>query len=282
MRFSQRVGVTPSTPPLQREVVESATRVRLWNALHIIYWENAGAYELDQSELHQLMQLYWHHFFHRPLDTIPEYTNGAVQIVREEFNNLSWHELLDFLEFTADNGPESRAEAFRKFVNAVLKQDNSAYRFVGTEVSEITSPVEIEAIEQSFEATSRVSGINTHLRSALAHLSNRPNPDFRNSIKESVSAVEGVVQLLTGDENATLGTALGILEKRGQLHGALKSSLSSLYGYTSDADGIRHAMLDESKLSFTDAKFMLVTCAAFVSYLLAKAADLGIPIPARA
>ena len=53
----------------------------------------------------------------------------------------------------------------------------------------------------------------------------------------------------------------------------MKASLSSLYGYTSDADGIRHAMLDEPSLSFTDAKFMLVVCTAFVNYLTGKLAE---------
>jgi hypothetical protein len=55
------------------------------------------------------------------------------------------------------------------------------------------------------------------------------------------------------------------------MHPALNRSLSALYGYTSDANGIRHALLDESSLDFVDAKFMLVACAAFVNYLIGKA-----------
>jgi hypothetical protein len=69
---------------------------------------------------------------------------------------------------------------------------------------------------------------------------------------------------------------LAILESRGPLHGALKKSFSALYGYTSDADGIRHAMLDEANLTFTDAKYMLVACTAFINYVLGKAALLGL------
>jgi hypothetical protein len=34
-------------------------------------------------------------------------------------------------------------------------------------------------------------------------------------------------------------------------------------------------MMDAPKLSSADARFMLVACAAFVSYVLAKAADEG-------
>jgi len=48
---------------------------------------------------------------------------------------------------------------------------------------------------------------------------------------------------------------------------------------TSDADGIRHALLDESKLGYDEAKFMLVSCSAFVNYLLSKTSEAGIQHP---
>ncbi len=56
------------------------------------------------------------------------------------------------------------------------------------------------------------------------------------------------------------------LEKAGRLHPALKAAFSQLYGYTSDEEGIRHALLDESRVGFPEAKFMLVACSAFVSF----------------
>ena len=40
-----------------------------------------------------------------------------------------------------------------------------------------------------------------------------------------------------------------------------------------DADGIRHAMLEESNLSYIDAKFMLVACTNFINYLIEKTTD---------
>jgi hypothetical protein len=56
------------------------------------------------------------------------------------------------------------------------------------------------------------------------------------------------------------------------LHPAFREALSKMYGYTSDADGIRHSLMEESRLDGDDARFMLVTCSAFVNYLKAKAA----------
>jgi hypothetical protein len=70
------------------------------------------------------------------------------------------------------------------------------------------------------------------------------------------------------------------MKKLSILRFAIKKSFSALYGYTSDADGIRHAMLDEASLTFTDAKYMLIACTAFINYVLGKAADLGLSLDA--
>jgi hypothetical protein len=51
---------------------------------------------------------------------------------------------------------------------------------------------------------------------------------------------------------------LRVIEK-GRLHRALRQGFSALDGYTSDADGIRHAMLQEPNLSAADAEFFLLS-----------------------
>jgi len=109
-----------------------------------------------------------------------------------------------------------------------------------------------------------------HLKKALAHFSNRENPDYENSIKESISAVESVAKEVTGDSKATLGE----LANRLNIHPAFRGGLKKLYGFTSDAGGIRHA--DDSskpgkylKPDQATARFMLVTCSAFVNYIIA-------------
>ncbi len=115
---------------------------------------------------------------------------------------------------------------------------------------------------------------------ALDHLADRESPDYRNSIKESISAVESLCKLIAGDKKATLSNALDTLEQRRgvDLHKALRNAFCALYGYTSDASGIRHALLDEPDLDIEDATFMLVTRSAFVNYVLQKATKAGIDL----
>lgn len=152
----------------------------------------------------------------------------------------------------------------------------SAYRLVGETLAPITGQQELEAIQDALELKDALKPVRVHISTAVKFFADRKAPDYRNSIKESISAVEAVCSIIVGS-SATLGQALKELEAKGvPLHGALRSAFSSLYGYTSDADGIRHALLDESTLDFDDAKFMLVSCSGFVNYLVAKASKSGV------
>ena len=87
-----------------------------------------------------------------------------------------------------------------------------------------------------------------------------------NSIKESISTVESMCQIITGNNNASLGKALEKL--KGKIHPALNTAFEKLYGYASNSNGIRHANgLGEGDSTFEEAKYMLVSCSAFVNYL---------------
>ncbi|WGS63939.1 hypothetical protein [Marinitoga aeolica] len=54
--------------------------------------------------------------------------------------------------------------------------------------------------------------------------------------------------------------------------------MKKLYGYTSDEKGIRHALLEgeSTNISFDEAKFMLVSCSAYVNYLIEKVSKIGL------
>lgn len=194
--------------------------------------------------------------------------------MRSQFFDMSWFEIYDFLEFTAKNISDSSLKLkFVESCNNVLKQEMAAYRFVNDEITQITADEEVAEIEKAINEAN-AAPVSSHLKRALELLSDKTEPDYRNSIKESISAVEALCVNLTGDSSATLGKALGKLEADGAVktHPALNSAFQKLYGYTSDAGGIRHSLSDEDSLEFEDAKFMLVSCSAFVNYLQAKVA----------
>lgn len=142
----------------------------------------------------------------------------------------------------------------------------------------ISSSAEVASIESALSTTSAtgLAGAHTHIATALQLLAKRPDPDYRNSIKESISAVEALAKQLGTADSQGLAGALSELGKKVPLHGAFRSALLSLYGYTSDEGGIRHAMLEEPSLGYEEAKYMAVACSAFVNFLAAKAQRAGI------
>lgn len=277
MRFSQRTGLSPATKLAQRESIDEELRSSLWSLLSLFYWDTyvapgSGIYGrsdyVKESNMHPLVLSLWLHYFKRPTDTIDQYWEECYARLRTYFFQAKWYEVYDFIEFVAIYGPERQRTSFMETVNSYLERENSAYRFVGDQIAEITSAEEIETVEEALSITDEFRGARTHLSAALAMLSDRKSPDFRNSIKESISAVESLARKISKDESGTLGAILKELERSKKLHPALKSAFSSLYGYTSDAEGIRHSLLDEGSLTKADAKFMLVCCSAFINYAL--------------
>lgn len=144
-------------------------------------------------------------------------------------------------------------------MDEVLEKELSAYRFVSRQITEITSKEEIGVIEEALQIP--IKPVKEHLGRSLELFADRKNPDYRNSIKEAISAVESMCKLIAKDDKATLGQALKEIESVGKvsLHPALKSAFDKLYGYTNDADGIRHTLIDEPSVSSEDAKFMHVS-----------------------
>lgn len=280
---------------LQREKIDDALRNGLWNVLQKSYWSLTKYREFgnwrDTNDLSILIRLngigfvLWEDFFKTPTDTMPRFVDRLLASIREWYFDCKWYQAYDFIEFMAScekifttdwTDQDYRYKFSRSFIqscNEILKRELSAYRFVGEDIIEITSDEEIKEIEEVLHLTGRFEPVRAHLQTSLQLLSDRKSPDYRNSIKEAISSVEALSRIISGDPNATLGQALKTIEKRGQIHSALKKSFTALYGYTSDADGIRHAMLDEPDLGPEDAKLMLVSCSAFTNYMIAKLQD---------
>jgi DNA-binding transcriptional ArsR family regulator len=271
--FSERKGLKPVRQTIQTDGMTDELRNSLWNALHLAVWESQDFMHHRYGKLpeidHFSAQL-WFRYFKKPIDERPSfayYDRGEriLKIIRDYFFAASWNEVYDFLEFVVAAIEKSEPH-LPDFLNRVLATEMSAFRFIDGKLVDITGEQEREMLEQAL-ADTRFAAVSSHLERALALLADRKNPDYRNSIKESISAVEAMARLVSGNPKATLGEALKALEKTGKLHTALKDGFSKLYGYTNDESGIRHAMLDEPNLTQDDAKYFLLSCTSFVNYL---------------
>ncbi len=283
MKFSERQGIVPVRTVLQTGAIDNGLRNRLWNTAQRCFYSSKFLEGYDylprEMSIKGLFVQVWHNFLKRPTDTIGESYSGALGVLRKYFFNCTWYEVYEFIEFlTKCQGTYQGAERFIEECNQVLKEEMAGYRFVSGRIVPITSEEEVSTIEAAMGQPDPLRAVTTHLGQALAHLADRKSPDYRNSIKESISAIESLSKLLSGLPGATLGPALDAVEEMVKLHPSLKDAFKKLYGYASDAQGIRHALLDEPTLDFEDAKFMLVSCSAFVNYMVVKAQKADIKV----
>ena len=284
MLFSQRHGYKPVKSVGQRESMDDDLRNKLWSVLQIGFFENADKYNWikDFPELEHVLIRLWFDFFKRPLDDLDHHWPTTKRHVRTWFFKAAWCEVLDFVEFWTQQVRDARRrETLTGIANHVLEAELSAYRFVDDRLVELTSESELATIETALKDTTPLKGVNEHLRTALALWADRKKPDHRNSIKESISAVESLTRLIAASPKATLGDALKRLKDRGvSLHPALEKSWSALYGWTNDEQGIRHALIDEPNVGAAEARYMFVSCSAFINYLLELSERAGLSLEA--
>ena len=279
MSFSERYGYKPVREIIQIESIDEPLRNGIWSLLHIYCWDHAeyssgvyGGYYISEHSnqgLYSLCTKLWFNFFKRPLDQLDSDWKKVLGQLRHFYFECEWYEVYDFIEFVANNYKRHNFhESFVKACNNLFEKEMSGYRFVKGVITRITEKEEIKEIEQALE--SNFGPVSIHIKRSLELLSDRNSPDYRNSIKEAVSAVESLVAQVLNEGGGTLGQLIKKLETEIGLHPALKTAFSSLYGYTSDEGGIRHALMEKEANDFHDAKFMLVVCSAFINYVEAK------------
>jgi hypothetical protein len=276
LSFSDRLGITKPKSVLQIEAMDDELRNGLWQACNEFYFNGMdnNDYEYD-APFRAIMGRVYVDFFKKTSDVIPHGYKAGIGAIRVWFFQAHWWQVYNFLEFLIsefDDQPFAQPGAFGERVSFFLEREKSGYRILQDQFVPITDKVELNAVSDAANLSSKFLGAREHIRSAIALFSKKPQPDYRNSIKESICAVESTAQVVTGNPKATLGEALKSMNSKIAIHPALKDGMSKLYGYTSDQGGIRHALLEESNIDEAEAKFMMVACRAFVNFCVQRSA----------
>lgn len=235
------------------------------------------------SPWYELLKSVYIRFFKKPVDEVQYDDFYCREFMLKFFKSSKWNEIYDFYEEIIQNWTvydESfkniGKEQFMNFANNVLVRDNSGYRFINDLIVPITNEMELQEIEETLKSSegNKYDGIQLHIKNALELLGKKPKPDYRNSIKESISAVESICKQISGVKSGGLDDPLKKINEKIYLHPAMTQGFLKLYGYTSDEDGIRHPILEDGKkIGYAEAKYMLVTCSAFVNFLIDKCKD---------
>lgn len=281
--FSDRNKIAPISTKIQIKEFDTRTRNRIANLLKQWYMSIPAGIttynfctklldemfslfitdELENTLLHHedrfLSTYVYSHILDGTFDeilTIVEFFANQISLLKDEY-------LRDSNNWDDPPYPDCKKE-----INDLFEQEFVGYRMIDKQITPIIDKIEVGAINQAL--SNAFDGPKSHIRKALAFLSDRDNPDYKNSIKESISAVESMCRIIMNDEKVTLGQAIKKLSDNGiKIHKSLSKAFNELYGYTSDEKGVRHSNgFGEGNVAFAETKYMLVTCCAFVNYLI--------------
>ena len=288
--FSQSEGYEDMPEPPRLGDISSQARVAIWNLLYELLceehdqrrrddidWQEVGCPPQDiPSRVYPLEQILRdihaeHH--HRALDKLPRQDESEV-LLHEFIDSAPPNKLIDLIEFIMSR-PECPSE-ITDGMSAIFETHDLSYKIdLGPPVTfrGPNSAIGRRALDRNLDELRDAAGLdgcNTHLENAQQLLR---AGDWAGSVRESINAVESIARQIDPAASTSLKDALKSLEKRGLLqHRALKDAFNKLYGYTSDEQGIRHALVfrDKANVTIDEAVFMLGACASFASYLRRK------------
>src|SRR5919109_4167844 len=225
MRFSDRIGVTRPVLSVHLDSMPTQLRVSLWNLFLDLYNGKDGGY---WGKITAHVAKYFRKF---PADDLPYQSWDLRDWLKEYFFGLSWYEAYNFVEFIVKNhgvATEERSgrsydvsshpvpsEKLEAAVNHILEREHSGYRFIGHVLSPISEQAELEEVQKATELRGKgLEGARRHVHAALDLFSKRSNPDYRNAIKEAISAIESIAKQIGAKERDGLTPALRALEKK--------------------------------------------------------------------
>ena len=270
LSFSQAQGYEVIPGPLKLEQLPYEARMRIWNLFYLYISSSVDGRRVVGAWRDVLKNVHWQ-LNHRPLDEWSNWDEEVYKSLRELITKYTFNRVFDLVQFVMrqEECPpdfiEDMADVFSKFRLAYIIDTSDP----PTILPAVTKK-EGEALVNSLQALAHagLQGSVSHLRKATECIN---GGDWASSVRESIHAVESVARQLA-PQATTLGPALSVLEAQGALHPALKEAFVKLYGYTSDEQGIRHALLEKQQASvgLDEAVFMLGACASFASYLWRK------------
>jgi len=261
--FSHRQGYKKIRDELQTDSFDQETSNKLWDIISAMI-TNANCKDLIQK----FLKILYVEVLNKTADATPKMYLSTMLVKGTSYEELKFHwfenftfnQKMDAIEILACvfNGMSIQKEFNEKFKELLVP-----YRILeNRKIIKVDSEEEYKAIEQATKETG-------HIDKVAGLLFDRKNPDYRNSIKESILAVEEVCGAISGSSK-DFKPCVDIIGKKMKMHEKFKDSLKNMYDFCSDEKGVRHSGSTQSDIDFEDAKFVLVFCSSAINYLKEK------------
>ena len=270
LTFAQRAGVEPLPVQLRHDQLSQGLRAALWGEIFARIGACARHGYINSEPWRSILFRKHVKFDEGMADDFTASWEGQQILLNNLFRAGQYHHVYGCIEFFLKDKdcPSDLSEE----IGRIFEEHQAPYQIIEKKyLMPIASEEQGKLLARCLEAlkTTSMTAASAHLRHGIEFLNKR---QWAKSIAESIHAVESVARKIEPSAH-TLDPALKKLAPKIGMHAAMQKAFSMLYGFTSDEQGIRHALIDKDAAAVDrdDAIFMLTACAAFASYLANKA-----------
>ena len=276
--FSDRNSLDPISKEMQFKDFSAGTRMALFNAL-----KNIMSVQIETRSLNtdRITKIIVEDVFNEQYKKYSVDYDDVMDDIYEIFQTEDYHVLITIIEFLCNLVFETENQFLeryhndyslisyytdtRKQMNDAFEDEYVGYRFVNENIVPITNDSEIETIEQASQTP--YERVNESISKAIRYISETGNKDYKNSVKESITALEQLLNIVLNTSGLTLSNAVEQLSQKVEIDGDLKASIKSMYNFASNVNGVRHGNnKNNDNITFDEAKLVLLFCSSTVNY----------------
>lgn len=209
------------------------------------------------------------HFQLFGVDEIQEFYSSDLFI--ELIRKAKWHSILSIIEYLLNEGP-----LYPNDVNELFKYHNVGYEVEEKRHDESFRVVVkydqlIEENDRAIESDIKYVGVIASIKSAKESLIDPKNIDIENSIRNSISAIEGYLKGWLGEKGYkkvnTLGDAVKLIKKEKLVQDNIIESLHQFYIYRNRIENIGHGAPSLADVTSEDALLFNEMSISFINYI---------------
>ena len=269
--FSQREGIKPLPEPFRLNNIPDLVRAELVDLIIEDFRARKRlsdiSGQLDENYSRVFAELN-HVSYHRSYDRSAVHKDQILRIIETG----QYNEVLDLLEVYQRFLPDQSVQ-----INRIFNKHKAAYTLITSDSWHRFVPrtciEDSVALQQNIDDLSgdKFKPVRDHLHKAITTMNmlDEDAKNFGSAINHCIGAVETACKVATGNPKADVKTTIEQMPVTSMTeHTAFRKAVVKLYGFTSDAGGLRHG--GEGEYDLADTLFMLSICAAICSYIIQK------------
>ena len=282
--FSKRHGYEPLPEIMRLEHLSKKARIAVCNIIFNLMSESDDWRDYENLPAPRMCRRAISSCFNKNIREVGVLEDQLLDELQSIMYKSEFNKVLDLLEYMANyrdvrsvvDGSQTlnvRLLRFPQDINDAFDEHGVAYVFDTSNrpyhIRPRTSMEQGVAVQNAVVTLihNKLSPPVKHLQNAASHLD---SGEYADAISDSICAVESVLRFFDPKNSRNVKDAINSLGGQGILkHPALAKAIKILYGYTSDEEGVRHALVFEPKanVDINDAMFMFGACASLAAYL---------------